>query len=112
LTLRGIAIDTIFNPPPREENSSDRNGPSICVYDGTGNLTHANDAYISLVGLTSADEARELVHQGKLVDRIYSPKVAAEVRTFVASIDNNGGYRGKTFPLANGNAIRWTSLSR
>lgn len=111
LTLRAKALDRIFNDPPREEYAFERNGPSICVYNGRGELELVNGTYLKLIGLESGDEAKELVREGKLIDRIYIRETAKEVREFVESIDATGGYTGKVFPLANGNSARWTSIS-
>lgn len=111
VSLYTKAFDRIFNTPPIEENEVRRNGPSICLYNNKGELELVNKTYLQLVGIESGDEAKELVREGKLIDRIYTKEVAEEVRSFVASIDITGGYRGKVFPLANGNAARWTSLS-
>ncbi|MDD5376963.1 MAG: PAS domain S-box protein [Candidatus Gracilibacteria bacterium] len=105
------AFDRIFNTPPIEENEIRRNGPSICLYNDKGELELVNETYLKLVGIESGDQAKELVRQGKLVDYIYTAETAKEVRAFVASIDATGGYKGKIFPLKNGKAARWTSLS-
>lgn len=84
------AFDKIFNTPPIEENEIRRNGPSICLYNHIGELELVNKTYLQLVGIESSAEAKELVVQGKLIDRIYTKEVAMEVRKFVANIGVSG----------------------
>lgn len=113
--FRGNALDKIFLPPPREDCSVDRNGPSICVYDKDGQLDLVNGTYLHLAGLQTAEQAKQLVREGKLLDTIYEPDTICEIELFSSTIAD-GGYRGKTFPLKHTNEeenpylLRWTSL--
>jgi hypothetical protein len=107
--LRAQALDVLFNNPPREEESCERNGPSIAIYTPSWELDLVNTTYIQVSELPSGSEAKRLAKEGGLVEAIYDEIESVRVKA-MSPLIKEGGYCGKVFTMKSGFRWRWTSL--
>lgn len=103
------SLDNIFNPPPREEDTCERRGPSIAVYTTAWGILFINSTYIDAAEPSDASEAKTLAQDGYFMETIYPADQILWMWDMGLSIPQNT-YDSKILTMNSGFKWRWKIL--